>query len=653
MQPGMTPVIEPRRQTDGSVTDRIAGLPLQRFGYQYLMLLGFASALVMVLLTAIAWLMIQGVGIWGIQIPNAWGFAIINFVWWIGIGHAGTLISAILLLKKQKWRNSINRLAEAMTLFAVANAGLFPLLHLGRIQRFYYILPYPSTMDLWPQWRSPLTWDVVAVLTYGTVSLLFWYLGLVPDLASMRDLMAPSWKRRVAGFFALGWRGSARHWQRHQMLYLLLAGLATPLVVSVHSIVSLDFAVAMLPGWHSAIFPPYFVAGAIFSGFAMVVTIAVPVRKVFHFEDFITERHLNNMAKVMLVSGLVVDYGYLMEWFTTWFSGDKFEWYMAVNRIIGPYWPIFALTMLCNVIAPQFLWSRRFRVNPWLLFVISQFVNVGMWVERYMIIITSLHRDYMPSSWGIYHGTIWDWATFIGTLGFFLLLILLFIRFCPIISIYELRELMLDNKREGHQPDGLAQAVPAPMSLQPAESQAPPPLAEHVLWGVAAEFADSDTLLAAIARVREAGYVHFDAYTPLPLENLPHAMGARRTWVPLIVLIGGVLGAASAYGFQWWTSVIDYPWDIGGRPYHSWPSFIPLTFEFGVLCASLAGFFGTLALNRLPWLYHPIFNAPGFERATRDRFFLCIEARDASFDREQVTALLLQTQPLRVSEVAR
>jgi Ni/Fe-hydrogenase subunit HybB-like protein len=430
-----------------SVTDTIGSIVLTK-KHPRSWLVGFTIgfALLMLFFIAVAWLLYKGVGIWGINIPVAWGFAIVNFVWWIGIGHAGTFISAILLLLHQKWRTSINRFTEAMTLFAVACAAMFPLLHLGRPWLFFWLVPYPDTMGLWPQFRSPLVWDVFAVSTYFTVSLIFWYIGLLPDLATLRDRAKTRGKQFFYGTLALGWRGSARHWQRHQMAYLLLAGLATPLVLSVHSVVSFDFAVAILPGWHSAIFPPYFVAGAIFSGFAMVLNLIIPVRKIYHLESVITLRHLNNAANVMLVTGLIVAYGYLMEAFMAWYSGDIFEQFMMVNRAFGPYgWAFWAL-MLFNVLVPQALWFRRVRTNTILLFLVALSVNLGMWFERFVIVITSLHRDFVPSSWGMYVPTFWDWATFAGTIGLFLTLLFLFIRFLPMISISEVRELVAEHK---------------------------------------------------------------------------------------------------------------------------------------------------------------------------------------------------------------
>jgi molybdopterin-containing oxidoreductase family membrane subunit len=437
------------RPSYGQVTTQVNRLPLRgALGLNWLVVMTAGLAVSVMGLISIAWLLLWGVGIWGINIPIGWGFAITNFVWWIGIGHAGTLISAILLLLHQRWRRSINRFAEAMTLFAVANAGLFPLLHLGRPWRFYYVIPYPDTMGLWPQWRSPLTWDVMAILTYFTVSLIFWYLGLLPDIASARDQARRRRAKLIYGILALGWRGSANQWNHHQTAYLLLAGLATPLVVSVHSIVSLDFASALVPGWQTTIFPPYFVAGAIFSGMAMVFTLAIPMRRFYRLHNLITERHLNAMAKVMLVSGLIVSYGYIMETFVSLFSGDAYHQYMLINRATGPYATQFWIMLSCNMFIPQLLWIYRVRITPWMLFVLSIIINIGMWTERYVIIITSLHRDYMPSAWGMFAGTVWDWTLLGGTLGFFGCAFLLFVRLLPPISMYELRELIWEDGKE-------------------------------------------------------------------------------------------------------------------------------------------------------------------------------------------------------------
>lgn len=446
------PWLEPGH-TYASVTDQISSVVLNRpLGIGWLAGFTLAFSVVMVLFAAIAWLIVKGVGIWGINVPIGWGFAIVNFVWWIGIGHAGTLISAILFLLNQKWRTSINRFAEAMTLFAVACAGLFPLIHTGRPWMAYYMFPYPSTMGIWPQFRSPLIWDVFAVSTYGTVSLLFWFVGLLPDLATMRDRAKHKWQQQIFGLLAMGWRGSARHWHRYQVAYLLLAGLATPLVLSVHTVVSFDFAVGIVPGWHTTIFPPYFVAGAIYSGFAMVLTLAIPLRKAYHLEDFITMRHLEQMSKVMLATGLIVAYGYAIEFFMAFYSGNKFDMFLANQRLHGPYSPFYFALILCNILTPQLLWFKKVRRNVAALFVMSLVINTGMWLERFVIVVISLTRDFMPSAWGRYSATVWDYATFAGTLGLFTMLIFLFVRGLPAIAIAEMRELVHQDSHgsEGH-----------------------------------------------------------------------------------------------------------------------------------------------------------------------------------------------------------
>ncbi|HXI42485.1 MAG TPA: NrfD/PsrC family molybdoenzyme membrane anchor subunit [Bryobacteraceae bacterium] len=439
---GKAPVIAPGH-TFATVTDKISTIVLTRKTPLYwLVPFLIASALLMVFLMAVSYLFVKGVGIWGIRVPVMWGWAITNFVWWIGIGHAGTLISAILLLLNQSWRNSINRFAEAMTLFAVACAGMFPLLHLGRPWLFYWLFPYPNTMGVQPQFRSPLVWDVFAVSTYATVSLLFWFVGLIPDLATLRDRTRNRWAKATYGILAMGWRGAASHWQKYETASLLLAGLATPLVVSVHTVVSFDFTVAILPGWHSTIFPPYFVAGAIYSGFAMVIVLAIPLRAMYGLGDLITMRHLDNMAKVMLATGEIVAYSYLFEAFIGWYSANGYEIYAIWNRLNGPYrWTYYSL-IFCNLVFPQLLWWKKIRTNVVWLFVIALDVLVGMWLERYVIIVVSLSRDFLPSSWALYWPTIWDVATFVGTIGLFFFLFFLFIRSLPMISIFEVRTLL-------------------------------------------------------------------------------------------------------------------------------------------------------------------------------------------------------------------
>jgi molybdopterin-containing oxidoreductase family membrane subunit len=609
--------------------------------------------LVVLFLYAVGYLFATGIGIWGNNQPVGWGYDITNLVWWIGIGHAGTLISAILLLFRQQWRTSINRFAEAMTLFAVLCAALFPILHTGRPWFAYWIFPYPNTYGLWPQFRSPLVWDAFAIGTYATVSLMFWFIGLIPDLAALRDRAEHRWVRYFFGILALGWRGAAHHWQRYETAYLLLAALATPLVVSVHSVVSFDFAVSVLPGWHSTVFPPYFVAGAIFSGFAMVLTLLIPLRTIYRLEDLITPRHLDNMAKVMLATGLFVVYGYLTEAFTAWYSGNPAERFWLFNRSFGPYWWAFGLLMLCNVVVPQSLWFATVRSRPLLLFVVAIVVNIGMWLERYVIIVVSLHRDFLPSSWGLYAGTVWDRATLLGTIGLFLFLILLFVRLLPMISISEMQHLLAGS--HGATGEAAADHSPADPPAAPAALPAPPDAAASpaadTLYGLMAEFESADDLLARARQTYAAGYRRISAYSPFPVEELAGAIGLRPTRLPWAVLLGGIAGAVGGYALQYYAAVIDYPWNVGGRPLHSWPAFIVVAFELTILAAAGVAALGMLLRNGFPQPYHAVFNAPRFRLASQDRFFLCVEATDPHFDTVRTRQFLESLRPAEVVAV--
>jgi len=442
------PIIHPGHTLE-TVTDKISSIVLTP-GMTKGWLGGFAVAVALFLLlnVVMTYLFVFGVGIWGINIPVAWAYAITNFVWWIGIGHAGTLISAFLLLMHQRWRTSINRFAEAMTIFAVMCAGMFPLLHMGRPWLFYYLMPYPNPMWLWPQFRSPLIWDVFAVSTYFTVSLLFWFVGLIPDMATLRDRAKRRVTQIIYGVLCMGWRGSASHWSRFEFASVLLAGLATPLVVSVHTVVSFDFTIAIVPGWHSTIFPPYFVAGAIYSGFAMVLTLAIPLRSYYHLEDLVTIRHLDVMAKVMLATGLIVAYSYVAETFMAFYSASTYDGFMMMNRFTGPYAIVFWGLISSNLLVPQALWFRRVRRGPMLLFLVSIVINVGMWLERFVIIAVSLSREYTPSKWEMFYPTRWDWATLAGSFGLFFVLFYLFIRVLPMISIVEVRSLVHQTESE-------------------------------------------------------------------------------------------------------------------------------------------------------------------------------------------------------------
>ena len=423
----------------GWLSDKIAGVAEGRTPTWWWAAFVPSFLIMLVCFAMIIYLMSTGVGVWGLMVPVAWAWDITNFVFWIGIGHAGTLISAILFLLRQKWRTSINRAAEAMTIFAVMCAGIFPLIHIGRIWLGWWLLPLPNANSIWPQFRSPLLWDVFAVSTYFTVSLLFWYMGLIPDLATMRDRAKSKFRQILYGIGALGWSGSNRHWSHYEKAYLLLAGLSTPLVLSVHSIVSFDFAISQLPGWHTTIFPPYFVAGAIFSGFGMVLTLLIPMRSICHLEEIITVRHVELMGKVILGTGSIVGYAYGMEFFIAWYSGNPYELYAFKNRAFGPYWWAYWSMVSCNVICPQLFWFKAVRTNLIIVFIISIFVNIGMWFERFVIIVTSLHRDYMPSNWAYYSPTWVDILQFVGTFGLFMTLFLLFMRFLPAIAISEVK----------------------------------------------------------------------------------------------------------------------------------------------------------------------------------------------------------------------
>ena len=591
----------------------------------------FAISLSMLglLVVSVGWLVWEGVGIWGNNQPVAWGWPIVNFVFWVGIGHAGTLISAVLFLFRQKWRTAVNRSAEAMTLFAVMCALLFPTIHTGRPWVIYWTLPIPNQMEMWPQFRSPLMWDVFAVSIYFTVSLLFWYLGLVPDLATLRDRAKTRVRRLAYGIPALGWRGSTRHWQHYERAYLLLAGLATPLVLSVHSVVSFDFAVSQLPGWHTTIFPPYFVAGAIFSGLAMVITLMVICRVAFKLEHLVTMLHFDRMAKLILLTGSMVGYAYGIEFFIAWYSGNPYESFAFVNRATGPYAWAYWIMVSCNVLTPQIFWFKKARSSLLILFIASILVNIGMWFERFVIVVSSLHRDFLPSSWDYFSPTFWDFSTFIGSFGLFFTLFCLFVRFLPMVAMAEVKGVL---------PEAHAHPEEAPVGVQtegPTESP-------DDLFAVVGEFESPGELLTAATRIRDAGYQRWDTHTPFPVHGMEQAMGLRRSWVSALVLVMGLAGAAIGMLGQYWVSSWAYPLVISGKPFFSWPAFIPITFELGVLGGASGALLGFLLFARLPRHHHSIFSWARFERASDDRFFLSIEAKDPGFDKEEALRLLRQ-----------
>ena len=617
---------------------------------------------------AVAWLFWEGIGIWGLNQPVGWAWDITNFVFWVGIGHAGTLISAILFLFRQTWRTSINRSAEAMTIFAVMCAMTFPGIHVGRVWVAYWMFPLPNQMGTWPNFRSPLLWDVFAVSIYGTVSVLFWYVGLIPDLATMRDRAKTRTRQFVYGIFALGWRGSQRQWHHYETAYLILAALATPLVLSVHSIVSMDFAVSLLPGWHTTVFPPYFVAGAIFSGFAMVLTLMVICRTAFRLEHIVTLRHFDYMAKIMLVTGTMVGYAYATEFFTAWYSGNPYELFTFVNRALGPYAWAYWIMVTCNVISPQVFWFKKARTSIPILFVVSIVINIGMWFERFVIIVTSLHRDFLPSAWGYFSPTMWDVACLLGSFGLFFTMFCLFVRFLPMVATAEVKTVLPQANPHHHAGHDRAEApahvdrakagdhaVAAPATSQyvagghvvsgaksrwnfdlPLVSRLP----KGPYYGILAEFATPAALYHACEKVRDAGFTRWDAHTPFPVHGLSKAMGLRRSALPWIVLVMALTGAAAGFGLQYWVHTNAYPLVISGKPFFTWPAFIPVTFEVAVLFGALGAVLGMFALNRLPMHHHPLFQSKVFERASDDAFFISVESWDPHFDPAATGAFL-------------
>lgn len=428
--------------TFAGITDQVSGLTERRTPRGWYVAFAISLSLALMLLLLIGHLVANGIGVWGNNVPIGWAWDIVNFVFWVGIGHAGTLISAILFLLRQQWRTSINRFAEAMTIFAVICALIFPAIHVGRVWLVYWLFPLPNQMQMWPNFRSPLLWDVFAVSTYFTVSLLFWYVGLVPDLATLRDRATSRIKKIVLGIFSLGWRGGNRQWQHYEMAYLLLAGLSTPLVLSVHSVVSTDFATSVIPGWHTTIFPPYFVAGAIFSGFAMVTTLAIIVRKIYGITNIITDRHLEIMCKIMMTTGLMVGYAYAIEFFIAWYGGNMYERFAFINRAFGPYAWAYWIMISCNVLAPQLFWFKKLRTSIPVIFIASIIINIGMWFERFVIIVSSLSRDYLPGAWGYFRPTLIDVGIFVGSFGLFFTLFLLFLRFLPIVAMAEVKSIL-------------------------------------------------------------------------------------------------------------------------------------------------------------------------------------------------------------------
>ncbi len=613
-------------RTPGEVTRDVCE-PLER-GPTRLWYLCFAvsAAALLVGAVCVTYQVAVGIGTWGLNRTVGWAFDITNFVFWVGIGHAGTLISAVLLLMRQRWRTSINRSAEAMTLFAVMCAGLFPLIHMGRPWLAYWVFPYPNTRGpLWVNFRSPLLWDVFAIGTYFTISAVFWYIGMLPDLGTVRD-RAKGLRKRVFAFLALRWDGSARTWSRWEMACLLLAALATPLVVSVHSVVSSDFATAVIPGWHTTIFPPYFVIGAVFSGFAMVLTLMIVARKVMSLQGYITERHIGAMCKVLVFTSSIVAMAYATELFVAWYSGSPYEQFAFANRLFGPAGWAYGIMVACNVLTPQLLWFRKVRRSIGTIFVISLLVNVGMWFERFVIIVTSLGRDFLPSSWTGYAPTLIELGTLLGSFGLFFTCFLLFCRYLPMIAMAEVRAVVAEQEHHGHDT-----AADADAALPESPT---PPRASMRHCGV---FAAPEGLLAAVRAARRRGLHVVDTYTPHPVHGLDAALGLRRSRLPFVTLACGAVGAALALWFQYWSSSSDWPLDVGGKPLDSFPAFVPVAFEVMVLLAGLGTAVALLWRSRL--LPGGSTQKPAPAGATDDRFVVMLEHADASLSRADIEQL--------------
>jgi molybdopterin-containing oxidoreductase family membrane subunit len=620
-----------RVQSQAEVTDLICGIVEKPAPRWWWFAIAVSSLVTLGGIFAAVYLISTGVGVWGLNQPVGWAFDITNLVFWIGIGHAGTLISAILFLLRQKWRTSINRFAEAMTLFAVLCAGIFPTIHVGRIWMLWFFAPVPTDQNIWPNFYSPLVWDFFAISTYGTVSLLFWYLGLVPDVATLRDRAKSRLRQVIYGVLALGWRGSARHWRHYESAYLMLAGLATPLVVSVHSVVSMDFATAVLPGWHATIFPPYFVAGAIFSGFAMVLTLMIPMRQLFGLQSLVTEKHLDNMAKVVLATGMMVGYAYGTEFFSAWYSGNEIEAFVFRNRAFGPYGWAYWIMVTCNVLVPQIFWWKPARTMPWLIFGTSILVNVGMWFERFVIIVTSLHRDFLPGSWGFFVPTWVDVLQMVGAFGLFFTLILIFVRVLPMIAMAEVKPLVAGVRAAA---SGVAEGVAVPAAPQAAM--------------LVVEFADSHSLATAAHQLVKSGYTTVDAHSPYPDHHLIESINPARSRLPWFTFFGGMLGLTLAFVGMYFLSAIDYPIVVGGKRPGSWQGFVPVAFEMTVLFAAFATVFGLLYLCRLPRLQHQVFGSEAFARATNDGFFLSLETADLQYRPQETVAEMQKLGALRI-----
>ena len=572
-----------------------------------------------------------GLGVSGLSHPVSWGIYITNFVFWVGIAHSGTLISAVLFLFRARWRTSIARSAEAMTIFAVMTAALFPIIHLGRAWNFYWLLPYPNQRQLWVNFQSPLVWDAFAISTYFAVSAMFWYIGLVPDLAAARD-KAAGLRRKLYGFFSLGWQGTNRQWLHYLSAYGFFAALATPLVVSVHSVVSWDFAMSIVPGWHSTIFAPYFVAGAIFSGLAMVLTLLIPLRRIFHLEAYITETHFDNLGKMIILTSLILSYSYATEFFIAWYSGNPFEREIFWYRAFGDYGSLFWLMITCNCVVPMLLWSRTIRTHTFWLFGISILINVGMWLERFVIIVSSLAHEFDPAAWGLYEPTWVEAGITVGSFAWFFLWFLLFIKFLPLVSLAEVKE-HLPHADHSEQPEAAA-SDPA-LTTQNAAALLSPALTGQGI-GAIGVFRQIDTLIAALQNLRQKGHNQLSVVSPFPSHKIQEALSQHSSPIRYFTLVGGLLGCCIGFALPIYTA-LDWPLQTSGKPIVGLPSFAIIAFELTILFGALATFLGLLLNARLPARSVEITQDPRF---SEDRFglFVACSGQQAAAVRETLTS---------------
>ncbi|TFE66959.1 quinol:electron acceptor oxidoreductase subunit ActD [Methylacidiphilum caldifontis] len=653
------PPLLPSHITLSSISRIVFSILSTPMGKWWKWTISITSSLAVVSFLTMVYVISTGIGVWGNQSPVVWGWPIVDFVFWIGIGHAGTLISAILLLSRQKWRNAVNRAAEASAIFAVASGAIFPTIHIGRQWMGWYLFPVPWSAGIWQNLRAALMWDVFAVLTYLTVSLLYWYLGMIPDFATLREKEKNPFKKRLWAILSLGWLGSASQWIHYEMGYLCLAGILTPLVLSVHSFVSCDFASTILPGWHATIFPPYFGVGAIFGGFAMILVLLIPSRALIpKLKELILDEHINQMGKWLLATGSMVGYVYLIELFTAWYSANPYERYAFLNRIKGPYFWAFWSMLFCNSIAPQFLWIKSIRGNPLSLFFVALLANVGMWLERFVIIIISLHRDFLPSSWRIYVPTIIDVLLYVGSIGLFLTLFLLFLRFLPSVAMFEVKTLvhpplkhknipLFSSGEEHKMQEELALASNfSTLSGQKDDSMTPEKGKD--LYGIGAEFSSPELLCRAAEKLKLLGFRQFELYSPYPFHELSEVGTLKKSWVSRIVLLGGIVGFFLALILVSTISLprpsllkpmlsssllsLFYPLVVQGKPYFSLPTFIPIFFELTALFASFGAFFGILFCGGLFKFYHPLFSWKRYnDRGMDDGFFLVVKKTDPLF----------------------